>query len=231
MNLKALVAELIGTMLFVFVGIGSLAAADHANQPGLVVAALAHGLAIAVLASTFGAVSGGHFNPAVTFAAWLGKKITVSNMVGYWIAQVLGALIGAFLIKMAFEPISMGNIHDGVPGLSNTSNATNGWILEGIGTFFLVLVVYGTAIDRRAPKMGALFIGLAVTAVVLGIGPMTGAAINPARYLGPALVNSNFTDLMVYLLAPMVGGALAGLLYNYFFADRDPEMPVSELAP
>ncbi|HZH97865.1 MAG TPA: aquaporin [Fimbriimonadaceae bacterium] len=231
MNLKALVAELIGTMLFVFVGIGSIAAADHANQPGLVVAALAHGIAIAVLASTFGAISGGHFNPAVTFAAWIGKKITLPNMIGYWIAQVLGAVIGAFMIRMAFLEVPMGNINDGVPGVVGTLQASQAYILEGVGTFFLVLVVYGTAIDRRAPKMGALFIGLTITAVILAIGPLTGAAINPARFLGPALVTNNMADMTMFLLAPMIGGGLAGALYAYFFADREPEMPVSELAP
>lgn len=222
-NMKALVAEFIGTFALIFIGMGSVFATVSGSN--LVGVALAHGVTIAVMASAVGAISGGHFNPAITFGAWVGNKISTANWIAYWIAQVLGGIVGAIMIHYCIP----GGYH-GTPALSGVNNM-QGFILEAIGTFFLVFVVYGTAIDRRAPKVGALFIGLTITVCILCFGNQTGSSINPARYLGPAVAESNYKDALLYLLGPLVGGGLAGLLYNYVLAEPDKDLPTSTLAP
>src|SRR2546423_11690301 len=174
MNLRALVAEFVGTFAFVFVGVGSVTAGAAAGPSGLMIVALAHGIMIAVMASAVGAISGGHFNPAVTFAAWIGRRISTINVVPYWIAQVAGALTGAWLLHMAI-PGSL----PGTPGLAGNIDFTKGFILEVVSAFFLVFVVHGTAIDHRAPKMGALFIGLTIAGCVLWFRPPIWSAMNP----------------------------------------------------
>jgi aquaporin Z len=221
MNLKALVAEFIGTFALIFIGIGSVAALTHGSN--LVGAAIAYGVMIAVMVSALGAISGGHFNPAVSFGAWIGHKISTVNLIGYWIAQVAGGVAGAWLLHFCIPGSYLGT-----PTLSEV-NMTQGLVLEAVGTFFLVFVVYGTAIDHRAPKVGGLFIGLTITVSYLCFGPQTGASINPARYLGPALVEGHMRDAVVYILGPLLGATVAGVLYNYFMAERDPDMPVSTL--
>lgn len=224
MNLKALVSEFVGTFALIFIGMGAVTSA--VGPAGLVGVALAHGITIAVMASALGAISGGHFNPAVTFGAWVGHKISSLNMLAYWIAQIAGGVIGAWLIHYAVPATAAGT-----PAL-NGVNFTQGFILEAVGTFFLVFVVYGTAIDRRAPKVGALFIGLTITISILCFGPQTGSSINPARYLGPALAEgASLSNALLYVLAPLIGGGVAGVLYNYFLAEQEPGEPVSTLAP
>jgi len=224
MNVRALVAEFVGTFAFVFVGVGSITAGG--GPAGLLGIALAHGFMIAVMASAVGAISGGHFNPAVSFGAWIGRRISTVNLIAYWIAQIAGAFAGAWLLHYCL-PASLG----GTPALGSNVDFTKGFILEALGTFFLVFVVYGTAIDHRAPKMGALFIGLVIVGCILCFGPATGASINPARYLGPALAESDMTNALLYIFAPLIGAGVAGLLYNYFLAEKEPDMPVSTLAP
>jgi len=223
MNFKALVAEFIGTFTLIFIGVGSTTAFSG-NGGGLVGAAIAHGIAIAVMVSALGAVSGGHFNPAVSFGAWIGHKISTLNMIFYWIAQVAGAAAGAFLIHYCIPDAA------GTPALASGTSVTQGLILEAIGTFLLVTVVYGTAIDKRAPKVGGLFIGLTITICILCFGPLTGSAVNPARFLGPAIAEHDFTNVAVWIFGPLIGGGVAGALYNYFFADKEPiPAPPTEL--
>lgn len=227
MNLKALVAEFIGTFTLIFVGVGSIVVTGHAGaNSGLVGVALAHGLAIAVMASACAAISGGHFNPAVSFGAWIGHKIRTMDLIGYWIAQIAGGCVGSLLINYTINKAGKGT-----PVLDAGVSPMQGFVLEAIGTFFLVFVVYGTAIDRRAPKMGALFIGLTITISILCFGPFTGCSINPARFLGPAIVSGPLENPLVYIVAPLVGAALAAVIYNYFLGEREADMPVSTLAP
>lgn len=215
MNLKALVAEFIGTFTLIFIGVGSTI-----QSSGNVGPAIAHGVAIAVMISALGAVSGGHFNPGVSFGAWVGHRISTLSLVGYWIAQVAGGVSGAWLI----HKVVSGPGFSGTPALNGVTTPTQGLILEAIGTFFLVTVVYGTAIDKRAPKVGGLFIGLTITICILCFGNFTGSSINPARYLGPALVEGKLDNMLVYIVGPLVGGAVAGVLYNYFFMEKAPAL-------
>ena len=214
-NDKALIAEFIGTFTLIFIGVGAIAA-DHitAGALGLTGIALAHGLAIAVMISATAAISGGHLNPAVTIGLWTVKKIDTTNAVGYVLAQCLGAVAAAFLIKMAVPAEALAAVNMGTPALGNGVSVSMGLITEIILTFFLVFVVYGTAVDARAPKVGGLFIGLAVALGVLMGGPISGAAMNPARHLGPALLGGGLQNIWIYWVGPVLGGILAAQVYK-----------------
>ncbi len=214
MNIKALLAEFIGTFALIFVGVGAIAANTASNgSAGLTGVALAHGLTIAVMVSATAAISGGHLNPAVSFGAMLGGKLSPINFVAYTVAQCLGAVVGAMLIGI-FLPAGVAAVVAGTPALAQGISTMQAIGLEAVATFFLVFVVFGTAIDERAPKVGGLFIGLTIVLGILMIGPFTGGAINPARYMGPSLVGSTFINCGVYWIGPMLGGGLAGLIYS-----------------
>jgi aquaporin Z len=214
-NLKAWIAEFIGTFALIFIGVGAIAA-DHISggQSGLVGIALAHGLTFAVMVSATAAVSGGHINPAVTFGALLAGKIDIGNAVGYVISQCLGGIVGAILIKAAMPLVALSAVGMGTPALGEGVSPAMGLVTEIILTFFLVFVVFGTVIDARAPKMGGLFIGLTVALDILMGGPDTGAAMNPARHLGPALLGGGMENAWLYWIGPLLGGGLAALVYH-----------------
>lgn len=223
MNAKALVAEFIGTFGLIFVGVGSIAAAQMAGAgSGLVGIALAHGLTIAVMVSATGAISGGHLNPAVTVGAWVGRKINSANALGYIVSQCLGAIVAAALIKLAMPETVLGAVGMGTPAVNTQAGVTTAMALvtEIILTFFLVFVVYGTAIDRRAPKVGGLFIGLTITLDILIGGPISGAAMNPARHLGPSLLGGGLQNTWLYWAGPLAGGVLAGLVYHNILEEK-----------
>lgn len=214
-NQKALIAEFIGTFALIFVGVGAIAS-DYLNsgQTGLVGIALAHGLTIAVMVSATAAISGGHLNPAVTFALFCAKKIDLINTIGYIIAQCLGAIAAAALLQLCLPHAALLAVNMGTPALASGVTVTMGLLTEIVLTFFLVFVVYGTAVDRRAPKVGGLFIGLTVVLDILIGGPITGAAMNPARHLGPALLGGGLQNIWLYWVGPAIGGILAAVCYN-----------------
>ena len=215
MNYRALIAEFIGTFALIFVGVGAIASNVINNgATGLVGIALAHGLTIAVMASATGAISGGHFNPAVTIGLFCAQKIDAVNTIGYIIVQCLGAIVAAFLIKLCIPPTVLAAVNMGTPALASGISSTMGLLTEIILTFFLVFVIYGTAVDKRAPKVGGLFIGLTITLGVLMGGPITGAAMNPARYLGPALLGGGLENCWIYWAGPVIGGILAAVTYK-----------------
>ena len=207
-KLSPCIAEAIGTFALIFIGIGAIKA-----EPGLLGVALAHGLTIAVMVSATGGISGGHLNPAVTFGALVGGKIDLKGAVRYWISQLVGATLAGFVCYGLF---SKAVVIAGTPQLSGGTSPLAGIVIEAITTFFLVFVVYGTALDPRAPRIGGLAIGLTITIGILFAGPLTGGAINPARVFGPALAVSFWDAHYVYWLGPMIGGALAGLVYKAF---------------
>ena len=214
-SIKPLVAEFIGTFTLIFIGVGAISA-DYitGGKLGLTGIALAHGLAIAVMASATGAVSGGHLNPAVTISLWCVKKIDSTAALRYVIAQCLGAIFAAFLIKLAVPAAVLSAISMGTPGVGAGSTVTMALVTEIVLTFFLVFVVYGTAVDARAPKCGGLFIGLTVALDILMGGPISGAAMNPARYIGPALLGGGFQNGWIYFVGPILGGILAAQIYK-----------------
>ncbi|UCH25750.1 MAG: MIP family channel protein [Trueperaceae bacterium] len=220
MNTKAWIAEFIGTFALVFIGVGAIASAPLAGS-GLVGIALAHGLTIAVMVSATGAVSGGHLNPAVTIGLLTTGKIDAGNAVGYIVSQCLGGVV-AVLLLLAAIPEQVRAVGIGTPALADGVGAGSGLLIEIVLTFFLVFVIYGSAVDKRAPKMGGLFIGLTVTLDILMGGPLTGAAMNPARHLGPALfAGSSFAgQIWLYWLGPVVGGVLAAQFYARVLEER-----------
>jgi len=214
MNMKALVAEFVGTFGLIFVGVGAIAADSMTGgQSGLTGIALAHGLIIAVMVSATGAISGGHLNPAVTIGAMVGGKIDAAGAVGYIIAQCLGAIVAAFAVTLAVPSDVLGVIKMGTPALGAGVSVGQGLVTEIVLTFFLMFVVYGTAIDARAPKVGGLFIGLTVALDILMGGPISGAAMNPARHLGPALLGGGLDNLWLYWVGPVIGGILGAIVY------------------
>ena len=217
MDTKKFIAEFIGTFALIFVGVGSIAG-DFMNggQTGLVGIALAHGLTIAVMASATAAISGGHLNPAVTIGLFCAKKIDLPGAINYVFAQCLGGITAAVLLKACIPAAALAAVNMGTPALADGISIGMGLLTEIILTFFLVFVIYGTAVDSRAPQVGALFIGLTVTLDILIGGPITGAAMNPARHLGPALLGGGLNNLWLYWVGPVIGGILAALCYNKF---------------
>jgi len=211
-KLSQCIAEAVGTFALIFIGIGAI----NAN-PGLLGVALAHGLTIAVMVSATGHISGGHLNPAVTLGALVGGKIDLGGALRYWVSQLAGATLAAFVCLGLFNRAI---VIAGTPQLSSGTSAMAGIVIEAITTFFLVFVVYGTAIDPRAPKIGGLAIGLTIAIGILFAGPLTGGAINPARVFGPALAVSFWDAHYVYWIGPMLGGALAGFVYSRFLLPK-----------
>lgn len=212
---NAVIAEIGGTFLFFFVGIGAavqIAGADPAA--GLVVVALAHGVVLAVLVSSLGAVSGAHFNPAVTFGVWLAGQIPGRRAASYVIAQLIGAIAAALAVRAVF-PASATDL--GRPTVAAGIDPLTALGVEAILTVVLLLAVFGTAIDPRGPKVGGLAIGFAVAADILMGGPITGAAMNPARWFGPAAVTRVWDNSFVWVLGPLIGAAIAALAYRFFF--------------
>ena len=190
------VAEFIGTFVLIFVGMGSIA---FIQSNLLVGVALAHGLAIAIMASAVGHISGGHFNPAVTLGFLVTRRIVPSLALVYWLAQLAGAVLGALALRALFP--SEANLDSGVPVVNATINAGQGVAIEALLTFFLVWVIFATAVDPGGAfkSIAGLAIGLTITIGVLGTGPLTGAAMNPARALGPEIVFDIWDDWWVYL--------------------------------
>src|ERR1043166_2394473 len=189
---KQCVAEFIGTFALIFIGVGVIA--NHANlnsNAGLLAVALAHGLTIAVMVSATGAISGGHLNPAVTFGLLVGSKITLSRSVAYWLAQLAGAVLAAWMVAVLLGSADVSGkelVFKGTPAVGKGASAIQSIGIEAVLTFFLVFVVNGSAVDVRAPKIGGLAIGLTVALDILFGGPFTGAAMNPARTFGPAVI-------------------------------------------
>ena len=215
---RRVTAEILGTFLFVFVGAGSAIAALSvgAFEPGssLLIAAFANGLGLAVAISATMGVSGGALNPAVTIGLFVGKKARKKDVIPYMIAQLIGATVAGLLL-MAVSPPNVGpNVHWGAPSLS-VITVGQGILFELVMTFLLVLTVYGTILDKRAPKIGGFGVGLIVLTDVLVGGPFTGAAMNPARAMGPMIASLSFPSYWyIYWIGPVLGAALAGLVYT-----------------
>jgi MIP family channel proteins len=218
----ALVAEGVGTFLFFFVGMGSVILNDHLGDggPGLVGVALAHGLALAVMVSALGAVSGGHFNPAVTVGVWLSGRLEPIRAVAYVAAQLVGGVAAGLALRLVFPEDSWSPSSIGLPVIGDGISIVAAIVIEAVLTVVLLIAVFGTAIDPRAPKIGGLAIGLAVAADILMGGPLTGAAMNPARWFGPAVASGNFADGYVWVIGPLLGAAIAAVIYRTALEER-----------
>lgn len=229
MDTKATLAELIGTFTLVFIGAGAGAIADPGSA-GLVSVALAHGLALLVIVYAWGSISGAHVNPAVTLGVLVTGRISVSKAVSYWIAQLAGAIAAAYLLQWFLNPGSLlgstiGSLTPDVPNAAEGANAAKVIVLEGLLTFFLVIAVFASGIHGRNGNVAGIAIGLVLTMDILAGGPLTGASMNPARTLGPAVATGDLSYVWMYFVGPLAGGALAALLYDNYF------LPSAELKP
>ncbi|MGH2767111.1 MAG: MIP family channel protein [Actinomycetota bacterium] len=217
---QRLVAEVVGTFTLIFIGAGSIVAASAAGLgsggAGLITIALAHGLAIGVMVSAVGHVSGGHFNPAITVGAWVARRMGSGATVAYVLAQIAGGLLGALALRLVLPGSAWDPVVLGTPLVSPGIADWQAIAIEAILTFFLVWVVFATALDPEGSfgKIAGLAIGFTIAMDIMMGGPFTGAAMNPARSIGPAVVSGELTGVWVYILGPVIGGTIAALLYD-----------------
>ena len=224
---RSAAAEFIATFLFIFIGAGAVVSLGIFSSEGggalggnLVAIAMAHGLAIAILVSATANLSGGHINPAVSVAAALTRKISPTRGGLYVIAQVVGAILGALLLKTVIPDSLEGGL--GSHAIMPDMGAMGGLIVEVVLTFVLVFVIFATAVDPKGPKHLAPFaIGGAVLVIHLVAVPLTGASVNPARTIGPALAAGQWADHWVYWAGPLLGGGIAGVLYQLVFMQEE----------
>jgi len=205
------VAEFVGAFTLIFIGGG----AGIVSGGDIVAVALANGLAIGIMVSNLGHISGGHFNPAITLAFTLARRITARLAAVYLLAQLLGAVTAALLLRAIFlhraTLASVPHVH----GVTQW----RGLLIEVVLTFFLVWAVWATAVDPRGAfkSIAGLGIGLTITMDVFMGGPVTGAAMNPARALGPQLVENSWGQCWIYYLGPALGAVIAALGYEWLY--------------
>ena len=213
---RPLIAEFIGTFALIFVGIGAIKTAGH----DVLGVALAHGLTIGAFVCATLHISGANFNPAVTFGLLVGGHMTLQNALRYWAAQLLGGFVAALICLGLF---GRDVVVTGTPQLAINLNGMQGILVEAILTFFLVFVIYGTAVDQRSrgAAVAGIAIGATITLDILFGGPLTGAAMNPARAFGPALASWYWHDHYVYWIGPLIGGAAGGYVYGLLY-ERKP---------
>ena len=213
---RALVAELIGTFALVFAGAGAIVVDAKTGALGHVGVSLVFGLVIMVMIYAVGHVSGAHFNPAVTFAFSLSRHFPWRRAAGYWVAQISGAVLAAALLRS-----SLGNTaHLGATLPAGSQGQSFLW--EIVLTFFLMFVIMAVATDTRAfGEAAAIAVGGTVALDALFGGPISGASMNPARSLGPALVSGNLHAVWLYIVAPPLGAALGALAYRFIRDDAE----------
>lgn len=222
-SLRHFVAEFVGTFALVFIGGGAIiAAAATRMDAGIIAVALAHGIILAVLVSATMRISG-HFNPAVTIGFLAARRIEPLMAGVYIAAQILASIAAAYALKGLLPAELTEATRLGGQFIASEITAKQAIGLEAIATFLLAFVIFGTAVDPRAPRIGGLAIGLTVTADILAIGPFTGGSMNPARSLGPAVASGIFEGQAVYWIGPILGAVLASLLYDTLFIRRDRE--------
>ena len=219
---QKLTAEFLGTFALIFFGAGAVCVDFHLRSSGglgLLALALAPGLAMAIMVSALGHISGGHFNPAVTIGFWVTKRLSTMDSLAYWVAQLVGAAAAAFLLKLMVPEDLASNVFMGTPELMRDFPKWSGMALEAVTTFFLVLVFFATAVDEKGTfrSVAGFAIGLTMTLGILVASPFTGGALNPARAFGPALASSHWLNWGIYWVGPLGGGFLAGLLYDSLF--------------
>lgn len=216
------VAEFLGTFFLTFIGAGSIlqhAAMGDAGY-GLLGIAIAHGLALSIAVSATMAISGGHINPAVTIGAYFAGKVRGGLVPVYVIAQCLGSFAGALLLRTIFPAEIVATASLGTPAPAAGVSFGTVVLVEFILTFLLVFSIWGTAVDPRSPRIGGFGIGLAVLVDILVGGPITGAAMNPARVLGPALAGGGWNAHAAYWIGPVLGACVASFVYKQFLLEK-----------
>jgi MIP family channel proteins len=219
---RRLTAEALGTFGLVF--IGAAVVVVNGGFPnsgiGLLGIALAHAVVLSVMVTATMTISGGHLNPAVTAGLLVARRIDAGSAAAYIVAQLVAAVIAAVLVKLLLPPHAVRAALLGVPVIASSVSLGQAIGIELVLTFFLVSAVFGTAVSPDAPRVGGFGIGLVLLFDILVGGPLTGAAMNPARAFGPALVAGTWVGQLVYWIGPIVGGILAALLWEYVLLPR-----------
>ena len=230
-NLRACFAEAIATFGLVFFGplsviLSVVVFGDGLSIEAIIMISLGHGAIIALMVYAFGHVSGAHINPAVTIPMMITKKIGIADGIGYIISQVVGGIVATLTLVAILpeigKPVLWGG-HGGPSELLNNS-VMSGFMVEVILTFFLVVVIFMTAVHKKAPKSvyGSAIGGMVFLLHIVGV-PLTGASMNPARSFAPAIVTGDVGLLEIqwlYWVAPIVGGIIAGVIMNYVFVKK-----------
>ena len=224
---QKLLAEFIGTFALIFIGAGAGAVIGGGTGGfgGMVAIAFAHGLVILTFAYAYGTISGGHFNPAVTVGLLTAGEISVSDSIAYIIAQLLGGIVGALLLGFILGGADTGlgrpALFSGQIGtVAVTVSPAAGFIVEAVLAFFLVNTVLNTAVAGRGGDLAPLAIGFTLVLNIIMGGMLTGAAFNPARALGPMVATSDYSNLILYMVAPLVGAVIAAVLYKAVFSPK-----------
>jgi MIP family channel proteins len=215
------VAEFIGIFALVFVGGGAIMSAKSGGI-GLIEVAIAHGLILAIMVTATMRVSG-HLNPAITLGFLATRRIEPVMAGVYIVAQLLGAMAAAYALKGIMPDQLFEATRGGGQSVSSAISTGQAIAVEAIATFFLAFVVFGTAVDPQAPKVGGFAIGLTITADILAIGPLTGASMNPARSFGPAVASAIFEGHLIYWIGPIIGAVAGALVYDMLFLPRGVE--------
>ncbi|MCZ6917534.1 MAG: aquaporin [Gemmatimonadetes bacterium] len=222
-KLRPLTAEFIGTFGLVFIGGGAVVVdAAKANALGLLGIALAHAMVLGVMVTALMRISGAHFNPAVTFGLWLANKIGPKDA-GYYVAtQLVAAVVAALMVKALLPSVAGDAVGYGVPRIAGEVDMNQAILIEAVLTFFLVSAVFGTAVSPEAPSgIGGFAIGLVLLFDILVGGPLTGAAMNPARAFGPAAVANDWVGQAAYWVGPLLGGAAAALVWGKILLPKE----------
>lgn len=221
---RRLVAEALGTFTFVFTGAAVVVVNGGfpSHGIGLLGIALAHAVALSVMVTATMTISGGHLNPAVTVGLLVARRIDPVSAAAYIGTQLASASLGALLVKLLLPATAVRSTLLGVPVIASSVTLEQAIGIEVILTFFLMSAVFGTAVSLEAPRVGGFGIGLVVLFGVLVGGPLTGAAMNPARAFGPALVSGQWLGHIVYWVGPIAGAVLAALLWQYVLLPKVP---------
>jgi MIP family channel proteins len=243
---KLAIVEFLGPFALVFAGVGAIIQTQGQTQGlNLVAIALAHGLAIGLMVSAVGHISGGSFNPAVTIGLLAARRIDLERAILYIVAELAGGVAGAGVLVLVYPdlgPYGRNNLvaNLGVPAVGEGMSILNALVMEIVLTFFLMFVIFGVAIDYRTGRaVSGLVIGLTITMDILAGGVVSGAVMNPARWFGPALIQQSFANWWLWIVGPVIGAVLAALLYNDVLLGRippgvaagriDPEHPRDEV--
>lgn len=215
-------AEFIGTFALVFAGVGSIMTGKLIGQESLLVVALAHGLAIAIMVTALANASGAHFNPAVSFAMFVTQRMSATDFAAYVLAQLAGGTAAGLVLNAAFDATTTTATNLGTPAIAMGLSAGTALLLEAIMTFFLVLVIFTVAVDSKGAfgSVSGFPIGLMISTMIFVGGPLTGAALNPARWFGPAAVTGSWNHWSTWILGPLLGATLAAIAYDYLITPK-----------
>lgn len=225
--MKKYFAECIGTMVLTLLGCGTAVFVGCSTPAGVFATAAAFGLSVIAMAYTIGGISGCHINPAITLGVLLSKRMSFKDACGYWVGQFIGGIIGAAILywicSATGAPGAMGDPAGlGTNGVANAGGIGGAILVEVVATFLFVLVVLGTTDDKKgAGNLAGLAIGLSLILIHLVCINLTGTSVNPARSFGPALFvgGAALKDVWVFIVAPLIGGALASIVWGCLACD------------